>query len=273
MESIQHITADKRHDNGAKIMAYLAVFVYEMYATSMLVYAITMQSNTTAIPLTLLAMILIIGPLTGGHVNPAVSTGTFLNRCDIPKDVIMYPMMMVAQFVGASLGAFMYLATFTGGKVPAKFARLYPATPTVFGTFFVEFLGTFFFVTVILLHKDACPKGSISNNLTADGMLAKVSVAVTLAAMIYIGAPYSGACFNPAVAIGLRVLCVNQTPDNPKCTEYTWLYVCATFAGGATAGIFSHLHRVVGRAFSPLRIEATVAEKIMVAEEELRKLR
>ena len=157
-------------------------------------------------------MILIIGPLTGGHVNPAVTLGTFMVRLgsDNPKhsvvqDFLMSIWMKIAQFVGACLGAFMYLGTFSGGKAPSSFAMLYPATSTIFGTFFVEFLGTFFFVTIILLHKD----GKVQPTLTGDGMLMKVSVAVTLAAMIFIAAPYSGACFNPAVAIGLRVLCVN----------------------------------------------------------------
>ena len=119
MESLEHITQSERHSTLGKITGYAAVFVYEMYATAMLVYAVTMQSNPTAIPLTLLSMILIIGPLTGGHVNPAVSTGTFLNRLSPAKDFIMYPMMMAAQFTGGSLGALMYLGTFSfGGKAP-----------------------------------------------------------------------------------------------------------------------------------------------------------
>ena len=107
-----------------------------------------------------------------------------------------------------------------------------------------------------MLHKD----GKIAKTLTNDGMLAKVSVAVTLAAMIYIAAPYSGACFNPAVAIGLRVLCVNLTPASDptlysQCTEYTWLYVVATYSGGIVAGLVSHLHRCAGKEFTDIDCE------------------
>merc|ERR1711862_328562 len=107
-------------------------------------------------------------------------------------------------------------------------------------------------ITVILLHKD----GLVQRTLTADGMLMKVSVAVTLAAMIFIAGPHSGAGFNPAVAIGLRVLCTTRTPatdpNYAKCTEYTWLYVGATLAGGAVAGLLANLHRVVGKAFTEI---------------------
>jgi glycerol uptake facilitator-like aquaporin len=135
MESLDYINGHEKVKDPSKCKAWLAVFVYEMYATSMLVYAVTMQSNTVAIPLTLLAMILIIGPLTGGHVNPAVTSGTFMVRLgsnsdhhSVVTDLVMSVWMMVAQFVGGCLGAFMYLGTFSGGKVPTGFAMLYPAT-------------------------------------------------------------------------------------------------------------------------------------------------
>ena len=97
-------------------------------------------------------------------------------------------------------------------------------------------------------------------------MLMKVSVAVTLAAMIFIAAPYSGACFNPAVAVGLRVLCVNQAPTNAKCYEYTWVYIIATFSGGAIAGILANLHRVVFRSFTGIGDVKEVVEHGIIHE-------
>ena len=49
--------------------------------------------------------------------------------------------------------------------------------------YFIEFVGTFIFLTVILVTGKAIPIGLV------------------LAAMIYWGGPISGGCFNPAVSL------------------------------------------------------------------------
>ena len=91
----------------------IAVFMYEAYATCMLVYAVCMnQDAPIAIPLTLLAMILIIGPLTGGHVNPAVSIGTFIQHIDKFGSNILWLLIMVCgQICGGLLGTAAFLMT------------------------------------------------------------------------------------------------------------------------------------------------------------------
>ena len=42
MESLDYINGHMTVKEPSKLKAYLAVFVYEMYATAMLVYAVTM---------------------------------------------------------------------------------------------------------------------------------------------------------------------------------------------------------------------------------------
>ena len=88
--------AKHAEDCGTKTLAFIAVFFYEAYATCMLVYAVCMnQGAPIAIPLTLLSMILIIGPLTGGHVNPAVSLGTYIQHIDKFLENIPWLLCMV----------------------------------------------------------------------------------------------------------------------------------------------------------------------------------
>jgi glycerol uptake facilitator-like aquaporin len=51
-----------------------------MAGTAMLVYAVNVSGgNPIAVAFTLFSCILIGGPITGGHFNPAVSTGYFLS--------------------------------------------------------------------------------------------------------------------------------------------------------------------------------------------------
>src|SRR6266545_4364784 len=53
-----------------------------------------------------------------------------------------------------------------------------------------EFIGTFVFLTVIGLS-------------SAAGPLAPVAIGLALMAMVYMGGPFSGAHYNPAVSLGL----------------------------------------------------------------------
>src|SRR5256714_6912386 len=51
-----------------------------------------------AFGLSLLAMVYTIGPISGCHINPAVTTGMLISRKISPKDAVGY---MAAQVVGA----------------------------------------------------------------------------------------------------------------------------------------------------------------------------
>src|ERR1700722_15813816 len=55
-----------------------------------------------AFGLTLLTMAYAIGPISGCHINPAVTIGLFVSRKIAPGDVIGY---IVAQIVGGILAA------------------------------------------------------------------------------------------------------------------------------------------------------------------------
>ena len=78
-----------------------------------------------------------------------------------------------------------------------------------------EFLGTFFFLSVIL-------------NAVADASFGLIAVAVGLLAAIYFGGKVSGGHFNPAVSIMMYV--------KGKLTgDLTVLYIIAQIVGGLLA--------------------------------------
>lgn len=59
-----------------------------------------------AFGLSLLAMVYTIGPVSGCHINPAVTLGVLLARKINGKDAIMY---VIAQIVGAIIAAWLIL--------------------------------------------------------------------------------------------------------------------------------------------------------------------
>jgi glycerol uptake facilitator-like aquaporin len=59
------------------------VCIYEMAGTALLVYALNVShGNPIAVSFSLFAAILVGGPISGGHFNPAVSTGYFISLRD-----------------------------------------------------------------------------------------------------------------------------------------------------------------------------------------------
>jgi glycerol uptake facilitator-like aquaporin len=85
----------------------IAVCIYECLAVSALTYAaMASAGNSEAVAFTLFILILMIGPVSGGHVNPAVTCGVFVNGGNYGRDIVFFLMILLAQFAGALLGVF-----------------------------------------------------------------------------------------------------------------------------------------------------------------------
>ena len=92
-----------------------------------------------------------VGPISGAHLNPAVTIGVFLAGRLPAKDVVPY---FIAQVIGAIL-ATLALWIIVRGQVGGHTTGYAPNgwDPAVFGTssaFLAEVIATFAFVTVIL---------------------------------------------------------------------------------------------------------------------------
>jgi aquaporin Z len=87
-------------------LAYSAiVFFYEAMGTFMLVCAVNSSNgDPTAVGLVLFVLLLIATPVSGGHFNPSVSIGVFINKDATLQNFIQLINMIAAQFCGAIVG-------------------------------------------------------------------------------------------------------------------------------------------------------------------------
>jgi len=193
------------------------VCVYELLGTALLMFAVVMAAgNALFVVFMLWAILMIGGGITGGHYNPAVSTGVFIWRRKYAEDFHLYISMMASQFVGAAIGClfgFLMIGSFSNewyainpaGSIPAKWVPHFaPEDPLTDGhattergwsTFIIQVMCTGIFVFIILINKS--PAEVQPSQVPA---LQCLSIALALYAMIHVS-KYGGPCMNPAVGL------------------------------------------------------------------------
>jgi aquaporin Z len=188
-------------------------------------------ATALAFGLVLLALAYAIGPLTGCHVNPAVTMGALLAGRLPVKDAAGY---WAAQFAGGILGALLLWAMFNASP-------LYSTSKTGLGTngwgeasaihisaggaFLAEVVLTAMFVFVIL-----AVTSKIGNAATAGVV---IGLALTVAHLV--GIPIDGTSVNPARSLG-PALIVGGTA-----LSQVWLFIVAPLVGGAVAAGLHYL--------------------------------
>ncbi len=141
--------------------------------------------------LILSVMISALGPVCGGHFNPAVTIGFMVTGKQEPKMSILY---IIAQLVGASIAGWILTIIFS----PDVWMKVKLGTPSVasgvsFGTaILIEIILTFFLVTSIW--------GTAVDKRKPD--IGGFGIGLTVAADILIGGPLTGASMNPARTFG-----------------------------------------------------------------------
>lgn len=67
------------------------LFFYEFIGTAFILFALNVSAgNPVAVVFTIFAMILMAGPITGAHFNPAVSIGVLLCSLDIIQNIPVF---------------------------------------------------------------------------------------------------------------------------------------------------------------------------------------
>jgi aquaporin Z len=163
--------------------------------------------------LTVMAIILFMGKISGAHLNPAVSIAFALRRDFQWRRV---PGYIVAQLAGATIAALVLHAII---NVSASFGSNYPAKGYSAGAaFWMELILTAGLVSVVL------GTASGAQNVGVIGAFG-VSSYVALAGLW--GSPISGASMNPARTFG---------PDlaSTTFTSY-WVYIAGPIAGAVIA--------------------------------------
>ncbi len=147
-----------------------------------------------AFGLAIVAMAYTIGPISGCHVNPAVSLAMFVNKKLSHKDLIGY---IVAQIAGAFIGILTIMAILKFGdyEVVNLGANAFNEFGAA-GAFFIEVVLTFVFVLVIMLvtGKKGEPK------------MAGMVIGLTLVLVHIVGINLTGTSVNPARSLAPGLL-------------------------------------------------------------------
>lgn len=162
----------------------------------------------------IVALVYALGPISGGHANPAVSLGVFLAGRMPAREMVLY---WIAQFAGALVGAAILMGI-SGGHEHLGQNGWGPGYGGEFGVGAAagfEVVMTALFVGVIL--------GSTGSG-AAPGF-AGLSIGLTLAAIHIVGIHVTGVSVNPARSFGPAVLVGGQA------LSQLWLFIVAPLVG------------------------------------------
>ncbi len=177
-----------------------------------------------AFGLAIVAMAYGIGPVSGCHVNPAVSFGAFLSGRMKINDMVFY---WIAQFLGALAGAAVLRviasghAGWDGGLGQNGWGPGYLGEYSLMAAFVFEVVATFLFLVVILGSTQA----------KAPGQFAGLAIGLTLAAIHIVGIQVTGVSVNPARSFGPAVIVGGEA------LSQLWLFIVAPLIGAGLAGV------------------------------------
>jgi len=177
--------------------------------------------------LVLLALAYAFGPVSGCHVNPAVTLGVLLTKGIRGAEAGAF---VAAQLVGGVLaGGALYLMVHFGGvrdQTGGLGTNGYGTTVGLGGALAIEVAMTALLVLVVLLTTR--PDGQPA--------FAGLAIGLTLAGMVAVGIPLTGASLNPARSIGPAVFAGGTA------LAQVWVFIVAPLVG---AGIAVGLARLV----------------------------
>jgi aquaporin Z len=182
--------------------------------------------------LAILALVYTIGPISGCHINPAVTLAMWLNGKISGKDSVYY---VLSQCAGAILGAVILLGIASGnpaysitgtGLGSNGFGANSPGGYSMFACFYAEVVFTFLFVLVVLgsTHKNA-PKG-----------FAGLAIGLALAFVHLVSIPITGTSVNPARSIGPAVVAALREWSGTPLKDL-WLFIAAPLVGAILAAL------------------------------------
>ena len=183
-----------------------------------------------AFGLTVLTMAYAVGHISGGHFNPAVTTGLCVAGRFPAKEVGAY---WAAQVVGGLAGAgvlFLIASGQTGFSAAGGFASngygdLSPGKYSVVSAFVSEFVLTFFFLIIILGATDK----------RAPAGFAPIAIGLGLTLIHLIGIPVTNLSVNPARSIAPAVFAGGGY------LPQLWLFILAPLLGASVAGFVYNL--------------------------------
>lgn len=179
-----------------------------------------------AFGLTVLTGAFALGHISGGHFNPAVSVGIWVDGRFDTKDLIPY---VVSQVVGAVLAAWvLYLivqgqAGFagTGGFASNGYAELSPGKYSLISALMIEIVLTAMFLIVIMGATDK----------RAPAGFAPIAIGLALTLIHLISIPVTNTSVNPARSTGVAIFAETAA------LSQLWLFWVAPIVGAIIGAI------------------------------------
>jgi glycerol uptake facilitator protein len=200
---------------------------------------------TTAWAFAVFVGVVVAGPYSGAHLNPAVSIGLALAG---KFEWALVPTYVAAQFIGAMAGSFLvwllykdfYAGTPDQGAKQATFCTA-PAIPNKVSNLISEIIGTFVLIFVIFYFT----KAEMVNDKTPIGLGSIDALPVTLLVWV-IGLALGGTtgyAINPARDLGPRIMhaILPVAGKGGSNWGYAWVPVAGPLIGCALAAFFFHL--------------------------------
>ena len=161
--------------------------------------------------LVVMTMIYALGPVSGAHLNPAVTIAFAIAKRLSAKEILPF---IASQVVGAFLASivlrFLFPENqFLGSTLPAG---------SEMQSFVLEFILTFFLMLVII---------QVATGSKEQGMFAGLAIGNTVLLEAMFAGPICGASMNPARSLSPAVISGH--------TEHLWIYLVAPVAGAALA--------------------------------------
>jgi aquaporin Z len=179
-----------------------------------------------AFGLTVMTMAVAVGPVSGGHFNPAVSLGLTVAKRFPAKDL---PAYVAAQLIGGALGALALYAIasgkpgfdLAGGFASNGYGDHSPGGYSLVAALTAEVVLTFLFLIIILGATDPA----------SSSKLAPVAIGLGLTLIHLIGIPVTNLSVNPARSTGPALFVGGWA------LQQLWLFWVAPLVGAALAGL------------------------------------
>ena len=172
-----------------------------------------------------------IGPISGCHINPAISIAMLVAGKLSAKDTVGY---VISQCIGAVLaaGVLYLLASGSAGFTMPEWGlgsngwgEGYLGNYNMTSALIAEFVFTFLFLLVIF--------GTTAKN--ASPLMAGLAIGISLALIHMVAIPITGTSVNPARSLGPALFA------GGKAMSQLWLFIVTPIAGGICAALVRNL--------------------------------
>ena len=196
---------------------------------------------TTGWALAVYVAVIIAGPYSGAHINPAVTVALAIAGKFPWADV---PLYVLAQMIGAMIGSttvwLTYKNHFDETEDAASKKAVFCTSPAIrntFSNFFSEAIGTFVLLFTIFYFTDA----TINDTETIIGLgsLGALPVALLVWSIGLSLGGTTGYAINPARDLGPRIMHAILPIKNKAKSDwsYAWIPVVGPLAGGSIAAV------------------------------------